>query len=79
MNSPSYWLAVILKSGFTEQVSWDKGGLGIGLEYLGIFYPFVRARDRKRHHSLQQQDFECQKMNDLPCMTVQQGCLSVLL
>lgn len=79
MNPPSYQLAVILKSGFTEQVSWDKGGLGIGLEYLGIFHPFVIAHDRKRHHSLQQQDFECQKMNDLPFLTVQQGGPSALL
>lgn len=79
MNSPSYQLAVILKSGFTEQVSLDKGGLGIGLKYLGIFHAFPIARDRKIHHSLQQQDFECQKMNDLPFMTVQQEGPSVLV
>lgn len=78
MNSPSYQFAVILKSGFTEQVSWDKGDLGIGLEYLGIFHAFLIA-DRKIHHSLQWQDFECQKMNDLPFMTVQQEGPSVLL
>lgn len=76
MNSPSYQLAVILKSGFTEQVSWDKGGLGIGLKYLGIFHAFPIARDRKIHYSLQQQDFKC---HDLPFMTVQQEGPSVLL
>lgn len=36
------------------------------MEYLGIFHPFPIAHDRKIHNSLQQQDFECQKMNDLP-------------